>query len=96
MKRGLIPELCNIMDITVAIPTYNGAGRLPEILANLQTQLNTEAIAWEILVVDGSQIHASYAVPPPRNFARIASFLAMTDLGPQPILYEKNSRFTST
>jgi glycosyltransferase involved in cell wall biosynthesis len=42
------------MDITVAIPTYNGAERLPEVLRQLQRQQQTEAIAWEILVVDNN------------------------------------------
>jgi len=157
------------MDITVAIPTYNGAARLPEVLRQLQRQEQTEAIKWEILVVDnnsndrtqeviakfqtimphlrwcqelmqgegfarrrafweargelvafldddtipeahwvsavaqfakthfragayGSRVHADYAVPPPPNFDRIAPFLAMTERGDQPLLYEKNSR----
>lgn len=157
------------MNITVAIPTYNGAARLPEVLQQLQGQLETENITWEILVVDnnssdniqavithhqtllprlrycqelrqgagfarhrafgeakgelvafldddtipdrhwvravadfaqthpqagayGSQIHADYAVPPPPNFARIAPFLAITERGSTPLLYQKNNR----
>jgi len=42
------------MDITVAIPTYNGAVRLPDVFRQLQRQLQTEAITWEILVVDNN------------------------------------------
>jgi glycosyltransferase involved in cell wall biosynthesis len=42
------------MDITVAIPTYNGAARLPEVFRQLQRQIQTEAITWEILVVDNN------------------------------------------
>jgi len=42
------------MDITVAIPTYNGATRLPEVFAQLQKQVGTEDIEWEILVVDNN------------------------------------------
>lgn len=42
------------MDITVAIPTYNGALRLPEVLRSLQRQLKTEAVAWEILIIDNN------------------------------------------
>ncbi|NJL89878.1 MAG: glycosyltransferase family 2 protein [Coleofasciculaceae cyanobacterium SM2_1_6] len=42
------------MDITIAIPTYNGAARLPEVLQQLQRQVDTERIAWEILVVDNN------------------------------------------
>src|SRR5215831_10495997 len=157
------------MDITVAIPTYNGAMRLPEVFRQLQRQQQTEAITWEILVVDNnsndrtqeviakfqtimphlrwcrefmqgagfarrrafreaqgelvafldddtipeahwvsavsqfakmhpqagayaSRVHADYAVPPARNFDRIAPFLAITERGDQPLLYGKNSR----
>src|SRR5262249_24205964 len=42
------------MDITVAIPTYNGALRLPKVLQQLQRQVETEAIAWEILIIDNN------------------------------------------
>ena len=158
------------MDITVAIPTYNGALRLPEVFQHLQRQVETDAITWEILIIDnnssddtqkvialyqknalpqmryskelrqgagfardrafreaqgelvafldddtipnpdwvsavakfaqlhpqagayGSRIRADYAVPPPPNFDRIASFFAITDRGSKPQLYRKNSR----
>ncbi|NEQ95420.1 MAG: glycosyltransferase family 2 protein [Cyanothece sp. SIO2G6] len=43
-----------MMDFTVAIPTYNGAQRLPLVLDRLRSQLNTESFAWEILVVDNN------------------------------------------
>ncbi len=42
------------MDITVAIPTYNGAQRLPILLERLCQQLNENGIDWEILVVDNN------------------------------------------
>lgn len=42
------------LDLTVAIPTYNGEHRLPEVLDKLKTQLSTESIAWEILIVDNN------------------------------------------
>jgi glycosyltransferase involved in cell wall biosynthesis len=42
------------MDFTVAICTYNGADRLPEVLTYLQRQVGTEAIQWEVLVVDNN------------------------------------------
>ncbi|QLE57202.1 hormogonium polysaccharide biosynthesis glycosyltransferase HpsE [Nostoc sp. TCL26-01] len=42
------------LDFTVAIPTYNGANRLPELLERLRNQINTENIAWEIIVVDNN------------------------------------------
>ncbi|WP_199311623.1 hormogonium polysaccharide biosynthesis glycosyltransferase HpsE [Anabaena subtropica] len=42
------------LDLTIAIPTYNGANRLPELLERLRNQINTENIAWEIIVVDNN------------------------------------------
>lgn len=42
------------LDFTVAIPTYNGASRLPELLERLQNQVDTENIIWEIIVVDNN------------------------------------------
>lgn len=43
-----------MVDFTVAIPTYNGAERLPQVLAALRSQINTEPISWEVLVVDNN------------------------------------------
>ncbi|MDZ7960042.1 MAG: hormogonium polysaccharide biosynthesis glycosyltransferase HpsE [Aulosira sp. DedQUE10] len=42
------------IDFTVAIPTYNGAIRLPKLLERLRNQLYTEKISWEIIVVDNN------------------------------------------
>ena len=42
------------IDFTVAIPTYNGASRLPKLLEKLRSQVNTEHLCWEILVVDNN------------------------------------------
>ncbi|MFB2895272.1 hormogonium polysaccharide biosynthesis glycosyltransferase HpsE [Aerosakkonemataceae cyanobacterium BLCC-F50] len=42
------------IDLTVAIPTYNGAARLPEVLEKLRSQINTEKLNWEILVIDNN------------------------------------------
>jgi hypothetical protein len=42
------------LDLTVAIPTYNGAERLPLVLERLRSQLNPDQITWEILVVDNN------------------------------------------
>lgn len=42
------------VDFTVAIPTYNGAARLPLVLDRLRSQLNTDPITWEILVIDNN------------------------------------------
>ena len=43
-------------DFTVAIPTYNGADRLPKLLDKLRSQLDTESLKWEIIVVDNNSI----------------------------------------
>lgn len=159
-------------DFTVAIPTYNGEHRLPELLESLQNQLKTEHLSWEIIVVDnnstdntaevvrsyqrnwqcpyplkycfepkqgaayarnkaiavaksqligfldddnypnsnwveaaynfsqqhpqagayGSQIHPDWEVEPPANFQRIAPFLAITERGNLPLLYEARKK----
>lgn len=42
------------IDFTVAIPTYNGESRLPELLERLQNQISTEHFSWEIIVVDNN------------------------------------------
>ncbi|MFH7025636.1 MAG: hormogonium polysaccharide biosynthesis glycosyltransferase HpsE [Heteroscytonema crispum UTEX LB 1556] len=160
------------VDLTVAIPTYNGESRLPELLERLRNQLNTQHFSWEIIVVDNnstdntaklvqtyqaswqcpyplkycfearqgaayarkraiqvalgkfigfldddnypesnwvvaaytfgqnypkagayaSQIHADWEVEPPENFQRIAPFLAITERGNLPLLYEAQKK----
>lgn len=160
------------LDFTVAIPTYNGQSRLPELLERLQNQLHTENFSWEIIVIDnnstdntakvvqtyqknwqcpyplkycfeaqqgaayarkravaeaqgrfigfldddnypvsnwvsaayafgekypkagayGSQIHPDWEVEPPENFHRIAPFLAITERGNLPLLYEPTKK----
>ncbi|MBF2064899.1 MAG: glycosyltransferase family 2 protein [Calothrix sp. C42_A2020_038] len=42
------------VDFTVAIPTYNGACRLPKVLEKLQMQVGIEHLSWEIIVVDNN------------------------------------------
>lgn len=42
------------MDLTVAIPTYNGATRLTLVLDRLQQQIEVEGISWEVLIVDNN------------------------------------------
>lgn len=44
----------NEIDITVAIPTYNGASRLPEMLERLLIQTGVEHLKWEIVIVDNN------------------------------------------
>lgn len=46
------PPLC--LDITVAIPTYNGAARIPEVLDRLQQQSGMEGLTWEVIVCDNN------------------------------------------
>ncbi|HLO87537.1 MAG TPA: hormogonium polysaccharide biosynthesis glycosyltransferase HpsE [Nostocaceae cyanobacterium] len=162
----------NHLDLTVAIPTYNGGQRIPELLEKLKKQKDTENIKWEIIVVDnnsndntaqtiqryqknwqlpyplrysfepqqgaayarkrgvaeaqgkligfldddnypvenwvaaaynfaqkypqagayGSQIHPDWEVEPPENFQRISPFLAITERGNQPLLYQAQKR----
>lgn len=48
-----------MVDITVAIPTYNGASRLPDVLDRLKAQINTASIRWEVLVVDNNSDDAT-------------------------------------
>ncbi|MGB3297703.1 MAG: hormogonium polysaccharide biosynthesis glycosyltransferase HpsE [Phormidesmis sp.] len=43
-----------MVDFTVAIPTYNGAQRLPQLLEKLRQQTGTEHFSWNILVVDNN------------------------------------------
>jgi glycosyltransferase involved in cell wall biosynthesis len=158
--------------LTVTIVTYNGGDRLPLVLEKLRSQINTEGVNWDILIVDnnsnnytktviqsyqnqafpvpikyifepqqgagfarkraiqatnapligfldddnlpadnwvvsaykfaqeypkagayGSQIHGDYDIEPPANFERIKAFLAITERGDQPLLYNPKSRF---
>ncbi len=50
------------VDFTVAIPTYNGATRLPKVLEKLTLQTGTEQLNWEILVVDNNSSDATAEV----------------------------------
>jgi glycosyltransferase involved in cell wall biosynthesis len=43
-----------LVDFTVAIPTYNGASRLPQMLERLRSQIEVEHLNWEIIVVDNN------------------------------------------
>jgi glycosyltransferase involved in cell wall biosynthesis len=42
------------VDFTVAIPTYNGASRLPKLLDKLLQQTGLDQISWEIIVIDNN------------------------------------------
>lgn len=43
-----------MLDLTVAICTYNGAERIPAVLDKLKSQVNTENISWEVVVIDNN------------------------------------------
>lgn len=43
-----------MLDFTVAIPTYNGEQRLPEVLDRLKHQIDVGHLSWEVLVVDNN------------------------------------------
>jgi glycosyltransferase involved in cell wall biosynthesis len=42
------------LDISVAIPTYNGEKRLPKILERVLTQTGVEKLKWEIIIIDNN------------------------------------------
>lgn len=42
------------VNLTVAIPTYNGENRLPQVLDKLKKQVNTEHINWEVIIIDNN------------------------------------------
>jgi len=45
------------MDITIAIPTYNGGSRyLSQVLDALRKQVNVSKISWEVIVVDTKEL----------------------------------------
>ncbi len=43
-----------MVDFTVAIPTYNGASRLPEVLEKLRSQVGIDTLTWEVIVIDNN------------------------------------------
>ncbi|ABA19895.1 Glycosyl transferase, family 2 [Trichormus variabilis ATCC 29413] len=42
------------LDFTVAIPTWNGAERLPQVLDRLLTQNGIEHLHWEVIIIDNN------------------------------------------
>ncbi len=48
-----------MVDFTVAIPTYNGASRLPQLLDRLRSQAQPDGHQWEIVVVDNNSTDAT-------------------------------------
>ncbi|WP_017305701.1 hormogonium polysaccharide biosynthesis glycosyltransferase HpsE [Spirulina subsalsa] len=51
-----------MIDLTVVIPTYNGEKRLPDVLEKLRSQVSTEGLSWEVLVVDNNSSDGTAAV----------------------------------
>lgn len=50
------------VDLTVAIPTYNGDSRLPAVLNQLRAQVDTARITWEVIVADNNSQDNTAAV----------------------------------
>ncbi|MGJ3253843.1 MAG: hormogonium polysaccharide biosynthesis glycosyltransferase HpsE [Elainellaceae cyanobacterium] len=48
-----------MIDFTVAIPTYNGASRLPALLDRVRSQIETDSFHWEVIVVDNNSSDAT-------------------------------------
>lgn len=51
-----------MVDFTIAIPTYNGASRLPALLDRLRSQTQPEGKQWEVVVVDNNSTDATAEV----------------------------------
>jgi glycosyltransferase involved in cell wall biosynthesis len=52
-----------MVDFTVAIPTYNGEHRLPEVLEHLRSQvIDTASFSWEVIVIDNNSQDGTAAV----------------------------------
>lgn len=50
------------LDLTIAICTYNGATRLPQVIEKLRGQIGVEDLKWEILVIDNNSSDATRGV----------------------------------
>lgn len=50
------------VEFTVAIPTYNGANRFPEVLDKLRQQTGVESLSWEIILVDNNSTDSTAQV----------------------------------
>ena len=60
MKIKFLIYIINYMlNFSVAIRTYNGEKRLPLLLEKLRSQIKTENISWEIVIVDNSGLFHS-------------------------------------
>jgi glycosyltransferase involved in cell wall biosynthesis len=43
-----------MIDITVAIPTYNGSQRIPQVLEKLRKQTEIKNLTWEVIIIDNN------------------------------------------
>ncbi|MEM7063651.1 MAG: hormogonium polysaccharide biosynthesis glycosyltransferase HpsE [Cyanobacteria bacterium P01_B01_bin.77] len=57
----LFPEKVGL-DLSVAIPTYNGGNRLAAVLECLRWQLNTDNLSWEVIIVDNNSTDNTAAI----------------------------------
>jgi glycosyltransferase involved in cell wall biosynthesis len=55
-------QVARELDFTIAIPTFNGATRLSSVLERLRSQIGTESISWEIIVVDNNSTDTTASV----------------------------------
>ncbi|TAF10951.1 MAG: glycosyltransferase family 2 protein [Nostocales cyanobacterium] len=51
-----------MVDFTVVICTYNGENRIADVLEKLRSQIGTEDISWEILIIDNNSTDNTAAV----------------------------------
>lgn len=61
-RTGDVSSPNNPLDLSVIIPTYNGAARLPKVLNALVHQQNAVTLNWEILVCDNNSTDSTAAV----------------------------------
>lgn len=64
--------LNNNLDITIAIPTYNGAERLPQVLERLLVQTGVELLNWEIIIIDNNSSDRTFEII--TNYQKNAKF----------------------
>jgi glycosyltransferase involved in cell wall biosynthesis len=61
-RRVISHQLAVNDSITIAICTYNGAQRLPQVLDRLRSQVRVESIVWEVIVTDNNSTDNTAAV----------------------------------
>jgi glycosyltransferase involved in cell wall biosynthesis len=61
-RKVISPHIAIEDSITIAICTYNGAQRLPQVLDCLRAQVRIESISWEVIVTDNNSTDDTAAV----------------------------------